>query len=279
MEGHGHAAARSGVRRLRLRYPGACWVCRCELARGAEAWWGADSKLLTCLVCAGSAGFSQGGAAAGASSRVRFQHLSEQRERKIKTRLGTRLGGLFLALSNEPQSIRAWRTGSEGEERLARILERELSESTVMLHDRRIPGSRANIDHVIVAANGVWVVDAKLYKGTVERRLVGPLWRREVTLFVGGRDRTALADGMRRQVAAVCAAISELPFAADIAVRAVVCFVSSDWRLFARPFEVEGVLVTRPRQLTKRIASTRGLMAPAADQIAEQISLHLPPAA
>jgi hypothetical protein len=234
---------------------------------------------VTCLVCVGSAGFGQGGATAGASSRVRFQRLGEQRERKIKTLLGARLGGAFLALSNELQSVRAWRTGSEGEMRLARILKRELSESTVMLHDRRIPGSRGNIDHVIVAANGVWVVDAKLYKGTVERRLVGPTWRREVSLCVGGRDRSALVDGMRRQVAAVRAAISELPLAADIAVRPVVCFVSSDWRLFARPFEVGGVLVTRPRQLTKRIASTRGLMTPAAAQIAEQLSRSPPPAA
>jgi hypothetical protein len=33
-----------------------------------------------------------------------------------------------------------------------------------VLHDRRIPGSRANIDHIAIAATGVWVIDSKRYK-------------------------------------------------------------------------------------------------------------------
>ncbi len=37
-----------------------------------------------------------------------------------------------------------------------------------MLHDRRIPGSRANIDHIAIATSGVWVIDAKRYKGKVQ---------------------------------------------------------------------------------------------------------------
>ena len=34
-----------------------------------------------------------------------------------------------------------------------------------MLHDRRIPGTRANIDHIAVASSAVWVIDAKRYNG------------------------------------------------------------------------------------------------------------------
>jgi hypothetical protein len=66
------------------------------------------------------------------------------------------------------------------------------------LHDRRIPGSRANIDHVVVAPSGVWVIDAKLYQGKVERRTSGPIWRRELSVFVGGRDRTKVIHGRVR---------------------------------------------------------------------------------
>lgn len=35
------------------------------------------------------------------------------------------------------------------------------------VHDRRIPGSRANIDHIAVAATGVWVIDTKNATGAL----------------------------------------------------------------------------------------------------------------
>jgi hypothetical protein len=61
--------------------------------------------------------------------------LSEQRERKVKTLLGARLEGAFLAPRNEPQSVRVWRTGSEGEKRLARILESRESRGLALRQD------------------------------------------------------------------------------------------------------------------------------------------------
>ena len=36
---------------------------------------------------------------------------------------------------------------------------------------------------------------------------------------------------------------------ADVPVRPVLCFVDTDWRWFASPFELDGVLVTWPRAL------------------------------
>jgi len=33
----------------------------------------------------------------------------------------------------------------------------------VVLHDRAIPGSRANIDHIGIGPTGVWVIDTKRY--------------------------------------------------------------------------------------------------------------------
>ena len=62
-----------------------------------------------------------------------------------------KLGGLILALSDDPQSTRAWDTGALGEERLGNRLNELASGAIRVLHDRRIPGSRANIDHIAVA--------------------------------------------------------------------------------------------------------------------------------
>ncbi len=81
--------------------------------------------------------------------------------------------------------------------------QREVGDAVIPLHDRLIPGTRGNIDHIFVAPTGVWVVDAKAYKGKVEKREVGPIWRRDNEVFVGGRNRSALAKGVEKQVAAV----------------------------------------------------------------------------
>jgi hypothetical protein len=182
-------------------------------------------------------------------------------------------------LNDDPESTRAWKTGSAGEERLGRFFERELPESALVLHDRRIPGSRANIDHIVIAPSGVWVIDAKLYRGKVERRTLGPIWRSETAIFVGGRDRTKLIHGMPRQVEAVTAALAPDPLGTEVAVRPAVCFVASDWALFAKPFEIAGVLVTWPQKLVERIVAPGPLTTPAVTRLANRIGVSLPRAA
>jgi Nuclease-related domain len=265
--------------KLRLRYPARCCVCRSELKGGTEAWWDREAKVATCLVCGSGAELaSELAGTAGASARQKHERLHEKREQQVKGRWGKGLGSAVLAFSDDPRSTRAWRTGAVGEERLARFFEQELPASVIALHDRRIPGSRANIDHVVVAPNGVWVIDAKLYKGRVERRNIGPIFRREPAVFVHGRDRTKLIRGMPKQVAAVRDAVAADPLADDVVVRSAVCFVASDWSLFAKPFEISGVLVTWPQKLAERIASPGRLTPTAVARIANRIGVGLPPA-
>lgn len=214
---------------------------------------------------------------AGASGRAKYERLHARREEEVKARYGKRIGRVVVALTDDPQSTRAWDVGSAGEERLARFFERELPETVVTLHDRRIPGTHSNIDHIVVARNGVWVIDAKLYKGKVERRTLGPFWRHESAVFVGGRNRTNLIHAMARQVEVVRAAIEVDPLAVDIRVRPSVCFVASDWSFLAKPFEVDGVLVTWPQKLVERIVVKGLLTQTAVERIANRIAVTLPP--
>ncbi len=179
-------------RTLVLRYPATCSLCRSELPRGAKAWWDKEAKAATCLVCGSGAELARDLAGiAGGSGRQKYERLHEHREKEIKGALGEKLGSVYLFLKDEPQSTRAWKTGSDGEERLAKFFEKELPESAIVLHDRRIPGSRANIDHIVVAPSGVWVIDAKAYGGKVERRTIGSIWNAQNRVFVAGRDRQA----------------------------------------------------------------------------------------
>ncbi|MGP8209226.1 MAG: nuclease-related domain-containing protein, partial [Acidimicrobiales bacterium] len=91
---------------------------------------------------------------------------------------------------HDPQSTRAWARGSEGERRLAAHLLRTVGDRAVLLHDRKVPRTRGNIDHLAIAASGVWVIDAKHYTGLVERRDMGGWFKTDYHLYVGGRDRT-----------------------------------------------------------------------------------------
>lgn len=266
-------------RTLTLRYPSACSLCRAQLARGAKARWDREARETTCLVCGGGVLAQDLAGTPGASGRQKYNRLRERRERRVRSKLGDKLGGVYLFFKDEPQSQRAWQVGSAGEERLARFFAKELPQSAVVLHDRRISSSRANIDHIVVAPNGVWVIDAKLYDGKVECRTVGSLWNAESRLFVGGRDRTKLVRGMSAQVEATRAALASDPLAGTIPVRAAVCFVSSNWGLLAKPFELHGVSMLWPQKLAQRISMPGPLTPTAVERLANRIAVGLPPAA
>lgn len=76
------------------------------------------------------------------------------------TGLGWVVGFLVFVTLVEPllgarKRIDAWRKGSAGEER-TEVWLRELPAEFVVLHDLAIPGSKANIDHLVVGPTGVF---------------------------------------------------------------------------------------------------------------------------
>lgn len=66
-----------------------------------------------------------------------------------------------------------WWRGAVGEIATASLLDRLPARKWVVMHDLRVPGSRANIDHLVIGPNGVWVVDTK-----TTRTKVRAGWRR-----------------------------------------------------------------------------------------------------
>jgi hypothetical protein len=105
--------------------------------------------------------------------------------------------GLAKAVA-EPSHVRAWSIGAHGERITEQALE-SLPDGHQVLHDRRIPGTRANIDHIVVGPGGVFVVESK--------RMRGKLRLRGDTVFVAGR-RTAMVDEVIREAEAVRQALS-----------------------------------------------------------------------
>jgi hypothetical protein len=63
-----------------------------------------------------------------------------------------------------------WLRGAAGESATAHVLYRLPSRRWAVLHDRRIPGSRANLDHIVVGPTGVWLLDTKTTRAPVRAR-------------------------------------------------------------------------------------------------------------
>jgi len=181
----------------------------------------------------------------GASAQSEYERRRARDEAKTRAAWG-KLGGIAVALTPERSSTRVWATGAEGERRVGARLDALASDQTRVLHDRRIPGSKANIDHIVVTSAGVWVIDTKRYvEKRIEKRVEGGLFSPRVEkLWVRG-DKTSLVTGMHRQVQKVAAAVPGVP------VKGVLCFVDGDWPLFADPFTVDDVLVLWPKKLVQ----------------------------
>jgi len=61
-------------------------------------------------------------------------------------------------------------------------------------------------------------------------------------------------------------------------VHPVLCFVDTEWGVFARPFEVRGVTVLYPGALRDRLKKDGALVRATMERVASRLALSLPPA-
>lgn len=285
-------------KRMRLRNAGTCRLCGASLEAHAVAVYERVTRTVRCLSClamsqepsdaveARPAGVDKAPpmraadtkpapipGAAGASARREFERRQDRRQERIRTK-HPRLGGLILALSDDPQSTTAWNSGALGEERLGHGLNARASDTVRLLHDRRVPDTRANIDHLAVTPAGILVIDAKRYVGkrpalTVEGGLLRP---RVEKLTVGSRDQTKLVDGVIQQVDLVASLVGDA-----LPVRGYLCFIEADWPLIGGTFTVRGIDVLWPKKLYTRLA-TAGPFAATVAETHDLLAVALPPA-
>jgi hypothetical protein len=89
--------------------------------------------------------------------------------------LAATAAGWGLRFRPGPEAV-AWRRGAVGERRTARLLDPLERHGWAVLHDLAVPGSRANIDHLVIGPGGVFVVDSKQYRGRLQLDPSGRLW-------------------------------------------------------------------------------------------------------
>lgn len=277
---------------MRLRYAGTCRVCGLELPARSEAIYERATRTLRCVShtvnppagpetppvaepaeledADAAAGEVLGVGTAGGSARREYERRKARRDQRVRAK-HPKLGGLLLAISDEPQSTAAWDIGALGEERLGKGLDALGSDTLRLLHDRGIPGSRANIDHLAVTASGVYVIDAKRYRGRPHLKVEGGILRPRVErLLVGSRDCTKVVDGVLKQVDVVRALLE-----VDVPVHGVLCFVEADWPLIGGAFTTRSVQALWPKKLYPQLKAEGHLTAEVIAQIHRTLALSL----
>lgn len=120
--------------------------------------------------------------------------------RGVWRRLLAALGVTAHTRAADARAVR-WRVGGEGEQATAARLAPLTREGWHILHDRALPYSRANLDHVLIppSAAGVIVLDTKRWHAQKLTRLVGG------RVHCGDEDRHVQVEkvaGYARRVAA-----------------------------------------------------------------------------
>jgi Nuclease-related domain len=222
----------------------------------------------------------------GVAGRSAHREAERRRERRLQSAppkwslrwLIASLFGPSATQKRQEANEKNWATGAEGERLLATSLARKCP-NVLMLHDRRMPNGRANIDHIAVAATGVYVIDAKRYRGKI--RVDRPLFGTS-KLKIAGRDQTKLVDGLVKQVAVVQAALADV--APKVAVRGCLCFIEPEGFMadsglpVLRTLKINGYPLYYPRRLAKRLNGTGSLTEEQAHIIHTELANQLAPA-
>jgi hypothetical protein len=208
---------------------------------------------------------------AGASARREHERRRTRREQAVRDK-HPRIGALLLALGEPPAHESRWAHGAGGEELVADVLDKKCRSEVAVLHDRAIPGSRANIDHIAITPSGVWVVDTKRYAGKIE--VARPLFG-SAKLKIAGRDQTRLSAALAKQVELVEPVVkSVLP---EVQVRGAFCFVRGDLPLLGT-LSINGFPLLHRRSLPKKLSADGPLTVDWIAALTEALARTFPPA-
>ena len=148
----------------------------------------------------------------------------------------------------DPDRRSRWRRGAAGERTTAALLEPLALAGWVVLHDRRVPGMAANIDHLVASPSVLWVLDSKVWRGDIVRLGDGQLWYADAPV----RDRVLV---VARIADAARATLARHPDLASLDVSAA-CVLQSVRPPAGSSHTVEGVELLTPDELVSHIAGS-----------------------
>jgi hypothetical protein len=246
-----------------LRFGGVCDSCGTHIAVRTTGWHSPELKKVRCVECGAPPDDAP---------------LADVTE--VPSLGPDPIGGSAALREARSRRDPKWVKGAAGEYLMDQSLHNHVSKDAVILTDRRVPGTKSNIDHVVVAPSGVWIIDSKHWKGRIEYK-APTITSVDTRLYVDGKDRTSVVEAMYALVIPVAQAIQDR----SVPVHPALVFVNGDWSIAAlprlianRPYQHLGVWITPPRILTKMINQPGPLDAEAVQQLGRKLDQVLVPA-
>lgn len=122
-----------------------------------------------------------------------------------------------ISIFRLPFESLVWARGIEGERKSAEFLAPLEAEGFIILNNRRIPGSKGDIDHIAIGPGGIFPIETKNWSGRLEVR--------NDRLFVGDQDRTRALEQLYREALAVQVALGEELTHHRVTVTPVLCAI------------------------------------------------------
>ena len=243
----------------RLRYGGKCITCGAQIPKGGNGWHDPSASKVACVDCP----------------------LVGAAKQPIEPMRTNPTGGTSALAVGQSRRDPRWVTGAAGEYLMAKSLHEGLDDPAVILNDRSVPRSNANIDHVVVAPSGVWIIDSKLWKGLIRVKSAGGLLNTAQKLMIGDRDESARVEKIYSQVIPVANVLAD----PSIPIHPALVFVDGNWgagvtvrAVQNRPYEMLGVLIAWPKAIIAKINESGPLSSEAVVTIARKLDAALPPA-
>lgn len=254
---------------MTLRRQDRCARCAATTRVGDKAYWDDELRALLCLSCVSGSMATPGAMPAPTIEVGRSGERRSFQAQRESALAAARSGGATIEEFAGP----ADRHGTDCFD--VDLLRSKVPDIDVVRH-RLVPGTGIQIDVIVVAPSGVWIVDRIASLGGVERRDVGTVLRVDERLIVGGVDRTDATTAMGWQVEAVRRVIAPLGLSA-MPIHPVLCFTEEQWALLGRPFRINGTLVSWPAAAVDTICTAAPLFGAASIEAAvDELHAELP---
>lgn len=221
-----------------LRFGGVCDCCDAHIEVKAIGWHCPELKKVRCIEC-------------GPPAETDVLHAGSSEPELTPDPVG---GSAALREARSRRDPK-WVKGAAGEYLMDKSLHKRVSKESVILTDRRVPGTKSNIDHIVIASSGVWIIDTKNWKGRIEYKASSSMGV-DTRLYVGGKDRTSVVEAMYALVIPVAQAIGDR----TVPVNSALVFVNGEWALSAvprmlinRPYKHLEVWIAPPKNLARLI--------------------------
>jgi len=225
-----------------------CEVCSKQIPKGAPLVWSRARSVVRCVECRDlplpkteKKRVSKVVGVAGASAKKQYEARSKKDSSKVEF-LHPRLAKLLRVDNVDSATTKKWKKGAEGEEEIGKALTKFIKKNGgLLLQDRAVPGTKKNIDHILIRENAVFVIDSKNFSG--ELTIKNAINKSEVRelLYIKNYTQTKLVDKVKEQVEVVQKSLKSGGFKVDTVGYLV--FYGVEWPKDIKATQVDGVLL------------------------------------